>query len=597
VGAAPTTDRPVARARASVLLVSVAVAALTALFWATTAVAAPTAVSAQTATSASASISVAKPAGIVAGDVLVGTVTSRMGAAATISVPSGWTFVRRDSCTLPATQMTQAVFVRTASGYEPEWTQWSLSRAVGSSAAIAAYRGVDGSSPLAAHSGATAVNSTTATAPSVTTPAPESLVAGSFGRSGTGSVAAPSGTTQRYTVAGSGSEPAATFGLDFVRSTAGSTGSVTTSSGAASGCAIGQLVALRPAAGDLTAPTTPSSLRVTGATASSISVAWNASSDNVAVTGYNLYRDGASAGYATSTSASFTGLTCGSSYALSVEATDAAGNRSPRASLTASTSACTAPPPPSGTCTVASTSGCVPGSTITLTDTQWVCNRAISSYGRLPLKVVVNYTPGRKYGGNGAIDLVSGCAGDGNDSTIDLILDVKGDGRTYGPGIDAMKVRQTAGYTAGIQLTGRVDCGPKYTASEHQDGVQLQGGRNIAFVDFYVGNYDTGMSTCQGAGGAFFYSGAGGYSPQNIDIVRGKYIGCNHSLYTNAGTSGDITGAMFRSGRTDGTDPVCVGYAASLPCTGDGDRVTSGVTRTSVTCQRWNRTAKRWDNA
>jgi hypothetical protein len=158
-----------------------------------------------------------------------------------------------------------------------------------------------------------------------------------------------------------------------------------------------------------------------------------------------------------------------------------------------------------------------------------------------------------------------------------------------------MKVRTTAGYNGGIELTGSVQCGPKYTASEHADGVQVQGGRNITFVDFNVGNYDAGMSTCQGAGGAFFYSNAGGYVPRNINIVRGKYIACNHSLFVNsAGHTGYVTGGMFRSGRTDGTDPMCTGYAASDACTGTNGQITAGVTLTNVACQRWNASMDRW---
>jgi hypothetical protein len=247
-------------------------------------------------------------------------------------------------------------------------------------------------------------------------------------------------------------------------------------------------------------------------------------------------------------------------------------------------------PNPNGDCSVADTSGCVPGSTLTLRDTKFFCDRALSSYGRLPLKVVVEFTPGRPFGDNGAIDLYSGCAGDGNSNTIDLIVDVEGDGRTYGPGVDAFKVRQAAGYNGGIQITGHVDCGPRHSPTDHQDGVQLQGGRNIAFVDFSVGSYATGRSTCQGAGGAFFYSGAGGYTPSNVDVVRGSYIACNHSLFRGSG-SGDVVAGSFRSGRTDGTDPVCVGYAASPACDGGS----GGVTMTSVTCQSWNRTADRWE--
>jgi len=247
-------------------------------------------------------------------------------------------------------------------------------------------------------------------------------------------------------------------------------------------------------------------------------------------------------------------------------------------------------PDPNGGCNLADTSGCVPGSTLNLRDTKFFCDRPLSTYGRLPLKVVIDFTPGRPFGGNGAIDLYSGCAGDGNSNTIDLIVDVEGDGRTYGPGVDAFKVRQAAGYNNGIQITGHVDCGPRHSPTDHQDGVQLQGGRNIAFVDFSVGNYATGRSTCQGAGGAFFYSGASGYTPYNVDVIRGSYIGCNHSLFRGSGT-GDVVDGRFRSGRTDGTDPVCVGYAASPACVGGS----GGVTMSNVTCQSWNRSADRWE--
>jgi hypothetical protein len=247
-------------------------------------------------------------------------------------------------------------------------------------------------------------------------------------------------------------------------------------------------------------------------------------------------------------------------------------------------------PNPDGDCTIADTSGCVPGTTLRLTDTRFLCDRPLSSYGTLPLKVDLDFTPGRPFGENGAIDLYTGCAGDGDPTTIDLIVDVEGDGVTYGPGVDAFKVRQGAGYNGGIQLTGHIDCGPRFAADVHQDGVQLQGGRNITFVDFSVGNYANGRSTCQGAGGAFFYSGASGYVPTNIDVVRGSYIACNHSLFMGLG-SGDVLDADFRSGRTDGSDPLCSQFAASPACTGDAP----GVTTTSVTCQRWNPSTDRWE--
>src|SRR6478736_4753959 len=98
---------------------------------------------------------------------------------------------------------------------------------------------------------------------------------------------------------------------------------------------------------DVTAPSAPTSF-VPGTTGTtSIATSWVASTDNVGVAGYTLYRNGASAGTATSPLFTFAGLTCGTSYTLGVEAFDAAGNISPRTSITSSTSACPDVTPPS----------------------------------------------------------------------------------------------------------------------------------------------------------------------------------------------------------------------------------------------------------
>ena len=43
---------------------------------------------------------------------------------------------------------------------------------------------------------------------------------------------------------------------------------------------------------DTTAPSPPGSLRVMSATATSVTVGWNAATDNVGVTGYDVYRAG-----------------------------------------------------------------------------------------------------------------------------------------------------------------------------------------------------------------------------------------------------------------------------------------------------------------
>ena len=72
----------------------------------------------------------------------------------------------------------------------------------------------------------------------------------------------------------------------------------------------------------------------------SMSLAWNASTDNVGVAGYGVYLAGVRVGTVTPRSYAFAGLLCGTTYALGVDAVDAAGNRSARASSSGTTSAC-----------------------------------------------------------------------------------------------------------------------------------------------------------------------------------------------------------------------------------------------------------------
>ncbi|MFJ4005099.1 cellulase family glycosylhydrolase [Streptomyces sp. NPDC090023] len=79
---------------------------------------------------------------------------------------------------------------------------------------------------------------------------------------------------------------------------------------------------------DTTAPSVPTGLTVTGATASSVSLSWSASADDTGVAGYDVYRGTTKAGWVTGTSFTDTGLTAGTSYGYTLRARDAAGNTS-----------------------------------------------------------------------------------------------------------------------------------------------------------------------------------------------------------------------------------------------------------------------------
>lgn len=77
---------------------------------------------------------------------------------------------------------------------------------------------------------------------------------------------------------------------------------------------------------DTQAPTAPTSLAASNVTSSSATLSWTASTDNVGVTGYNVYKDGSLLGTTASTSYSVSGLTASTTYSFYVTAYDAAGN-------------------------------------------------------------------------------------------------------------------------------------------------------------------------------------------------------------------------------------------------------------------------------
>ncbi|MFD0992877.1 endonuclease [Tenacibaculum geojense] len=77
---------------------------------------------------------------------------------------------------------------------------------------------------------------------------------------------------------------------------------------------------------DTQAPSTPTNLVASNITQTTLTLNWNASSDNVAVSGYNVYRGSTLLGNVTGTSANISSLTAGTNYTFNVRAFDAAGN-------------------------------------------------------------------------------------------------------------------------------------------------------------------------------------------------------------------------------------------------------------------------------
>lgn len=88
-----------------------------------------------------------------------------------------------------------------------------------------------------------------------------------------------------------------------------------------------------PTAPDTTPPTMPTGLVGSAASMFQINLAWAASTDNNAVTGYDILRNSVVIASVTSTTYSDNGLTPASTYAYTVRAKDAAGNLSAESTL------------------------------------------------------------------------------------------------------------------------------------------------------------------------------------------------------------------------------------------------------------------------
>jgi chitodextrinase len=114
-----------------------------------------------------------------------------------------------------------------------------------------------------------------------------------------------------------------------------------------------------PVTADTTPPTQPAGLVPTNVDSSDVGLVWTASTDDVGVTGYRVYRNSALVATVASPGFVDSGLTAGTTYAYDVVAFDAAGNSSVAASLSVTTSAAAAPAT-TGTTTTTTTTPSAP---------------------------------------------------------------------------------------------------------------------------------------------------------------------------------------------------------------------------------------------
>jgi hypothetical protein len=114
------------------------------------------------------------------------------------------------------------------------------------------------------------------------------------------------------------------------------------------GCSLFELEVYGTSTADTQAPTVPGGVTATAGSSTSATVKWTASTDNTGVTGYDVYRNGATTptGPVSGTTLQYvdSGLTASTTYSYTVRARDAAGNRSAASSAASVTTPATPPP-------------------------------------------------------------------------------------------------------------------------------------------------------------------------------------------------------------------------------------------------------------
>jgi chitodextrinase len=158
---------------------------------------------------------------------------------------------------------------------------------------------------------------------------------------------------------------------------------------------------------DITAPTAAPGLAVGSVTASSITLSWGAATDNVGVTGYRVFRNGAPVGGdLTARTFTDTGLALGTTYTYTVVAFDAASNTSPPSTSVQATTLANVTTPvtliAAGSSWRYLDNGVDQGTTWrnpTFNDTTWKVGNAQFGYGEGDEATVVSYggDPDKRY--------------------------------------------------------------------------------------------------------------------------------------------------------------------------------------------------------
>jgi RHS repeat-associated protein len=214
----------------------------------------PTFRAAASAASRAGNLSINKPAGVGAGDVLVASVAVRP-SSAVITPPAGWTLVRRlDNPGSSSNSL--AVFHKVALTVEPASYVWDVPGASFSVGGIQAFSGIDTANPIDAENGQNTPLGTIHAAPSITTSIANAMLVSAHAFASSETWDPPGGMTESADRRSEGGPGGISIEVNrALQSVAGSTGSKAATADGKADVGNAHLLALRPAGANLSIAT------------------------------------------------------------------------------------------------------------------------------------------------------------------------------------------------------------------------------------------------------------------------------------------------------------------------------------------------------